>query len=146
MIHVRLQSETFDPATEARALLPEDHSAGALVTFSGLCRDEGGRLTALLIEHYAGMAEAEIRRIAGTACRRWPLLAVRVVHRYGRILPGEPIVFVGTVSMHRADAFAASEFLMDYLKSEAPFWKREEGADGAWVAARTEDQKALKRW
>lgn len=122
---------------------------GALVTFAGLCRDEAGGLAALEIEHYPGMAEAELARVAAAAEARWPLLALRVIHRYGRIAAGGRIVFVAAASTHRGDAFAATQFLMDYLKTDAPFWKREhhpDGTAGPWVAARDTDEAAAARW
>ena len=126
---------------------------GALVTFTGLCRDEGGALSALEIEHYPGMAEEEIGRVIAEACARWPLEAVLVIHRCGVIRPGEPIVLVATASLHRGEAFAAAEFLMDYLKTRAPFWKKQHGQGeqkgekaGAWVAAKAADDAAAEKW
>lgn len=122
---------------------------GALVTFAGLCRDEAGRLAALEIEHYPGMAEAELGRVAADAEARWPLLGLRVIHRYGRIGAGERIVFVAAASPHRAAAFAAVAFLMDHLKTRVPFWKREHRADGTtgpWVTAAATDEAAAARW
>jgi molybdopterin synthase catalytic subunit len=119
------------------------------VSFSGICRDREGaeNIAALTLEHYPGMAEAEIARHADTAMARWPLTGLTVIHRVGRIVPGENIVLVLTASMHRQAAFQAAEFLMDYLKANAPFWKREEGADGTgWVAARGSDESAAARW
>jgi molybdopterin synthase catalytic subunit len=146
---IRVQRGTFDAAAESAALATGRTDIGAIVTFTGLCRDEGGRLARLNLEHYPDMAEAEIGRVADEALRRWPLLGVTIVHRYGPIRPGEPIVLVVTASSHRVAAFEAAEFLMDYLKSSAPFWKKErlvEGADGGWVEAKGEDQDALVRW
>lgn len=122
---------------------------GALVTFAGLCRDEAGRLAALEIEHYPGMAEAELGRVAADAEARWPLLGLRVIHRCGRIGAGERIVFVAAAAAHRGDAFAAVAFLMDHLKTRAPFWKREHRADGTtgpWVKAAATDEAAAARW
>jgi molybdopterin synthase catalytic subunit len=120
---------------------------GALVTFVGLCRDEDGALEALELEHYPGMAEAELERIAAEAERRWPLKGLAIIHRYGRIAPGAQIVMVAAASGHRRAAFEAAEFLMDYLKNSAPFWKKEHRADGtAWVAAKASDDEALSRW
>ena len=122
---------------------------GAVVAFTGYCRDEGGTLAALELEHYPGMAEAEIGRIAGEAAERWPLLGLTAIHRYGRIAPGEPIVLVLAASAHRQAAFEAASFLMDYLKTRAPFWKKEHRADGTegdWVAAKDEDDDAAARW
>jgi molybdopterin synthase catalytic subunit len=126
---------------------------GAVVTFTGLCRaDENGKpIAALTLEHYPGMAEAEIARHVEEANARWPLLGVTVVHRYGRIEPGESIVMVATVSSHREAAFAAASFLMDYLKTRAPFWKQVESVAGAtsnttWVEAKATDDTAAERW
>lgn len=146
---IRVQRESFDAAAEAAALTQGRADVGALVTFTGLCRDEGGRLAALELEHYPGMAEEEIARVAQEAARRWPIYAATAIHRTGKIAPGEPIVFVATTSAHRAAAFAAAEFLMDFLKTRAPFWKKEHGRDGAqgdWVSAKDEDDAALERW
>jgi len=146
---VRVQAEPFDAAAEAAALTQGRTDIGAVVTFAGLCRDEGGRLAALELEHYPGMADAEIARIARQAGRRWPLSGLRVVHRHGRITPGEPIVLVVAASIHRQAAFEAASFLMDYLKTRAPFWKKEwgtDGSEGAWVAAKDADDAAAERW
>jgi molybdopterin synthase catalytic subunit len=146
---IRVQSEPFDTATEIAALATGRTDIGAVVTFTGLCRDEGGRLARLDLEHYHGMAEAEVGRVADEALQRWPLLGLTIIHRYGPIRPGEPIVLVVTASSHRTAAFDAAEFLMDYLKSAAPFWKKEvlaEGSEAGWVDARHEDQQALARW
>lgn len=144
---VRVQKEIFDAAAEAAALTAGRKDIGALVTFTGLCRDEGGTLTALEIEHYPGMAEEEIGRVVEEAERRWPLEAVLAIHRCGLIRPGEPIVLVATASAHRGEAFAAAEFLMDYLKTRAPFWKKQHGAqEGDWVAAKAEDDAAAEKW
>jgi molybdopterin synthase catalytic subunit len=122
---------------------------GAIVTFTGLCRSEDDHLAALEIEHYPGMAEAEVTRIVGQATQRWPLLGVTVIHRYGKIQAGENIVLVIAASNHRQAAFAAAEFLMDWLKSFAPFWKREHHADGTvgeWVEAKASDELAVRSW
>ena len=146
---VRVQREPFDACAETAALTVGRADIGALVTFTGLCRDEGGRLAALELEHYPGMAEEEIARVAQDAARRWPIFAATAIHRTGKIAPGEPIVFVATTSAHRAAAFAAAEFLMDFLKTRAPFWKKEHALDGSagdWVAAKDEDDAALERW
>ncbi|HEX2137633.1 MAG TPA: molybdenum cofactor biosynthesis protein MoaE [Microvirga sp.] len=145
---VRIQSEDFDVAAEVAALA-QGRDVGAVVTFTGLCRDEGGRLAALELEHYPGMAEAEIARVVAEARGRWPVSGVTVIHRFGRILPGQRIVLVVAASRHRRAAFAAAEFLMDYLKTRAPFWKREhlsDGSVGAWVEAKQEDDAAAGRW
>jgi molybdopterin synthase catalytic subunit len=146
---VVVQREPFDAAAEAAALSAGRTDVGAVVTFSGLCRDEGGTLAALELEHYPGMAEEEIARVAAEAAARWPLMGLTAIHRYGKIAPGEPIVLVVTASAHRAAAFAAAEFLMDYLKTRAPFWKKEhrkDGTSGDWVAAKAEDDAAAGRW
>ena len=146
---VRLQREPFDAAAEAARLTYGRTDIGAVVTFTGLCRaDENGEpIAALTLEHYPEMAEAEIARHVEEAQRRWPLLGVTVVHRFGRMTPGEPIVLVVTTSSHRQAAFAAAEFLMDYLKTRAPFWKRIEKPSGAdWVEAKATDDAAAARW
>ncbi len=148
-ISVAVTDAPVDMAAEIAALGEGRADIGAVATFTGLCRDEGGTLNALRIEHYPGMAEAQIVKVAQDAAARWPLLAVRIVHRHGTIRPGETIVFVGTASAHRRAAFAAADFLMDYLKSRAPFWKKEIAADGTerdWVAAKADDEDALGRW
>ena len=146
---VRIQREPFDAAAEAAKLTRGRTDVGALVTFTGVCRgDESGEpITALTLEYYPGMAEAEIERHVAQAAERWPLLGVTVIHRHGRIQPGEDIMMVATASSHRAAAFAAAEFLMDYLKTRAPFWKQVEKADGKiWVDAKTTDDAAAARW
>ena len=148
-VTVRVQSADFDAAAEVAALTRGRTDIGAVVTFSGLCRGEAGTLAALELEHYPGMAEAEIARVAEAAAARWPLQGVTAIHRFGRIAPGEAIVLVVTASAHRAPAFAAAEFLMDYLKTQAPFWKKEHRADGTsggWVEAREADDEARDRW
>jgi molybdopterin synthase catalytic subunit len=145
---VRITTQPIDPAAEA-AELARLQNAGALVTFSGICRGEedGAPISALFLEHYPGMAEAEIERHIAEAKSRWPILGARVVHRTGRIEPGETIVFVATVSSHRQAAFAAAEFLMDYLKTRAPFWKKVEGkGSGHWIEAQDKDSAAAARW
>jgi len=146
---IRLQREAFDVAAEAAALSRGRSDIGAVVTFTGLCRAEenGVAITALTLDHYPGMAEAEIARHVDEAQARWPLLGVTVVHRYGRIQPGEVIVLVATASSHRQAAFAAAEFLMDYLKTRAPFWKQVETVTGtSWVNANAADDAAAARW
>lgn len=152
-VTIRLQREAFDAASEAAALTRDRTDVGAVVTFTGVCRaDENGQpIAALHLEHYPDMAEAEIGRHVEAARQRWPLLAVTVVHRYGRIVPGEAIVLVVTASSHRQAAFAAAEFLMDYLKTRAPFWKQVEksggkSADKIWVEAKASDDTAAERW
>jgi molybdopterin synthase catalytic subunit len=146
---IRLQREPFDSAAEVAKLTDGRTGIGAVVTFTGVCRaDENGRpIAALTLEHYPGMAEAEIARHVEEAHARWPLLGITVIHRHGRIIPGEVIVLVVTVSSHREAAFAAASFLMDYLKTRAPFWKRVETADGtSWVDAKAADDAAAERW
>src|SRR3954466_7070963 len=146
---IRIQREDFSAANEIAALRRGRADVGAVVTFTGLCRDEGGRLGALELEHYPGMAEAEIGRVAEEALSRWPLQGLTVIHRFGKLAPGDNIVLVVTASSHRHDAFEAAAFLMDFLKTRAPFWKREHLADGtagAWVEAKGEDDRAAERW
>lgn len=146
---VRIQREPFDAAAEAKKLTAGRDDAGAVVTFTGICRGAEGAepIAALTLEHYPGMAEAEIERHVEEAVSRWPLIGVTVVHRYGRIVPGEDIVMVVTVSSHREAAFAAAEFLMDYLKTRAPFWKQVEKVGGkTWVDAKATDDAAAERW
>ena len=148
-VSVRIQAEPFDTGAEVARLAEGRTDVGAVVTFTGLCRAEGGRLAALELEHYPGMAEEEIGRVAQEAAARWPLQGVVAIHRHGRIAPGEPIVLVVTASAHRAAAFEAAEFLMDYLKTRAPFWKKEHHVDGTagdWVEAKDADDKAMERW
>jgi len=146
---IRIQAEGFDAAEETLALTRGRADMGAVVAFTGFCRDEGGRLAALELEHYPGMAEAEIARIAQEAERRWPLLGLTVIHRVGKIQPGDGIVLVLAASAHRRAAFEAAEYLMDYLKTRAPFWKREhlkDGTTGGWVEAKSQDDEATERW
>jgi molybdopterin synthase catalytic subunit len=146
---VRLQSEPFDASAEAKKLSRGRTDVGALVTFTGICRgDEAGEpIAALTLEHYPGMAEAEIERHVAEAAARWPLMGVTVIHRYGRIQPGEDIMMVATASSHREAAFAAAEFLMDFLKTRAPFWKQVEKTGGkTWVDAKQSDDAAAGRW
>ena len=147
-ITIRVQSADFNTAAEIASLSRLGADIGAVVTFTGLCRDEDGRLAALELEHYPGMAEAEIGRIAEEAAGRWPVEAITVIHRHGRLRPGDAIVLVVTASSHREAAFAAANFLMDYLKTRAPFWKKEHlaGTDGGWVAAKAGDDSAADRW
>ena len=146
---IRIQREDFDVAAEIAGLTKGRADIGAVVTFSGLCRDEQGTLSALELEHYPGMAEAEIGRIAAQAVERWPLQGLTVIHRHGKIRPGENIVLVVAASSHRQAAFEAANFLMDYLKSRAPFWKKEhlaDGSEGGWVEAKEADDHAADRW
>ena len=144
---IRVQDVAFDGGAELNVFTARASGAGAVVSFSGLVRDVTGGLRAMIIEHYPGMTEKALAEIAQQAVTRWALADVLVIHRFGRLAVGEPIMMVATAAPHRADAFAAAEFLMDYLKSRAPFWKKEETADGAdWVAAKDADEDALKRW
>ncbi|WP_149141946.1 molybdenum cofactor biosynthesis protein MoaE [Gemmobacter caeruleus] len=144
---VRVQSAPFDAGAEQAQFAAGLRQAGAVVTFTGLVRDNGGTLAAMEIEHYPGMTERAIAAMVEQAQARFGLEAALVIHRHGRLLPQEAIMMVATAAPHRADAFAAAEFLMDYLKSRAPFWKKEIGAGGAvWVAAKDADEDALRRW
>jgi molybdopterin synthase catalytic subunit len=144
---VRVQSEPFDMGAEVDAFTASVPGAGAVVTFSGLVRDEGGTLSAMEIEHYPGMTGRALENIRAEAMERWSLTDAMIIHRHGPMKPGDQIMMVATAARHRTDAFAAAEFLMDYLKSRAPFWKKEFGADGeSWVAAKDEDEAALGRW
>jgi molybdopterin synthase catalytic subunit len=146
---IRLQPEDFDAAAEAAKLTAGRADIGAVVTFTGICRGRDGdeSIAAMTLEHYPGMAEAEIARHVEEAERRWVLKGATVIHRYGRLVPGDNIVLVVTAAAHRGDAFAAAEFLMDYLKTSAPFWKQEERADKrTWVDAKATDDAAAARW
>ena len=146
---VRVQSEDFSVEEEVRLLSKGRRGVGAVVAFAGLCRDEDGMLAALELEHYPGMAEAEITRIAQEAAARWPITGVTAIHRVGKIKPGENIVLVITASPHRQAAFEAASFLMDFLKTDAPFWKKEHRTDGSadeWVSAKETDGAAKARW
>jgi len=146
---VRLQREPFDAAAVTAELTRGRTDVGAVVTFAGICRgdDRGEPISALTLEYYPGMAETEIERHVKEAATRWPLLGVTIVHRHGRIVPGEDIVLVVTASSHREAAFAAAEFLMDYLKTRAPFWKQVETTSGkTWVDATAADDVAAARW
>ncbi|RGP38134.1 molybdenum cofactor biosynthesis protein MoaE [Pseudotabrizicola alkalilacus] len=146
-MRVSVQSAPFDLGAESVAFAAGAAGAGAVVTFTGIVRDNGGTLAAMEIEHYPGMTDRAIAAMMDQARARWSLTDALVIHRYGRLAGGEMIMMVATASPHRADAFAAAEFLMDYLKSRAPFWKKELGPDGAvWVAAKDEDEAALRRW
>jgi molybdopterin synthase catalytic subunit len=146
---VRVQAEDFDLSAETARLADGRRDVGAIVTFTGLCRDEGGRLTALELEHYPGMAEAEITRICRIAIDRWPVTGLTAIHRFGKIPPGGNIVLVLAASAHRQAAFDAANFVMDYLKTSAPFWKKEhftDGSEGGWVSAKDADDAAFRRW
>ncbi|MBP2547355.1 molybdopterin synthase catalytic subunit [Neorhizobium galegae] len=147
IIHV--QREDFDLQTEIDRLTAGRMDIGAVVTFSGLCRDEGGSLDALELEHYPGMAEAEMRRIGALAIERFSLMGMTAIHRYGKILPGENIVLVIACAPHRQAAFDGANFVMDFLKTAAPFWKKEHLADGTaggWVSAKDADDAARDKW
>jgi molybdopterin synthase catalytic subunit len=148
-VTIRIQQTDFDIGHEIAALTKGRTDIGAVVTFSGICRgsENGEAIAALTLEHYPGMAEAEIQRHADEAMTRWPLTGLTVIHRVGRITPGENIVVVLAASQHRQAAFQAAEFLMDYLKANAPFWKREESPKGTnWIEARGHDETAAARW
>ena len=141
---ISIQESDFNLASEIAALNAD--GTGAIATFTGLVRPDDN-LTSLTLEHYPQMTEREIARIADDAQTRWPLLAVTIVHRIGRLTPGDNIVFVGVAAAHRSAAFAACEFLMDYLKTNAPFWKQEErGGASSWVEAKSSDDRAAERW
>jgi molybdopterin synthase catalytic subunit len=146
---IRIQQADFDVGHEIAALTKGRIDIGAVVSFSGICRgsENGEPIAALTLEHYPGMAEAEIKRHADEAISRWPLSGLTVIHRVGRIVPGENIVLVLAASAHRQAAFEAAEFLMDYLKANAPFWKREESTAGmSWIEAHDHDDAAAARW
>ncbi|MEQ8902560.1 MAG: molybdenum cofactor biosynthesis protein MoaE [Roseovarius sp.] len=144
---IRVQEAPFDLGAEANAFAARQTGMGAVVTFTGIVRDLGGDLDAMEIEHYPGMTEKALRAIADEAASRWQIGDALILHRHGRLAPDEMIMMVATASRHRTDAFQAAEFLMDFLKSRAPFWKKEVTDAGAdWVAARDEDEDALSRW
>lgn len=149
MAKILIQTQDFDAAYEAGLISQNRHDIGALVSFVGLCRDESATLSALELEHYPGMAEDEISRIASEAEVRWEIKGLTVIHRIGKIKPGEQIVLVIAASSHRADAFKAADFIMDFLKSRAPLWKKQhltDGTSGEWVDAKDSDETSLKRW
>lgn len=145
---IRVQDTPFDFGAEAQAFSDAQDGAGAIVTFTGLVRDlPGAPLEVMEIEHYPGMTEKALEKIAQDACARWELSGCLIIHRYGKMRPGDQIMMVATGSKHRKDAFEAAEFLMDFLKSRAPFWKREVTAENtAWVDSKTADEDALSRW
>jgi molybdopterin synthase catalytic subunit len=148
-VTIRIQEDDFDIAREIALLTKSRTDIGAVVSFSGICRadEDSSKIAALSLEHYPGMAEEEIKRHADEATSRWPLNGVTVIHRVGRFMPGQNIVLVLTASQHRRAAFEAAEFLMDYLKTSAPFWKKEESAAGSdWVEAHVRDDEAAARW
>ena len=146
---IRVQPADFDLAAEVAALTAGRHDIGAVVTFTGLCRDEQGSLSALELEHYPGMAEAEMQRIGQIAIERFSLVGLTAIHRYGKILPGENIVLVIAAAPHRQAAFDGANLVMDFLKTSAPFWKKEHAKDGTardWVAAKDADDAARDKW
>ena len=148
MIEIRVQAARIDIGAESEAL-GRDGKAGAVVAFTGYCRDEDGRLEALELEHYPGMAERQIETICREATGRWELMELRAIHRFGKLSPGEEIVFVACASRHRGAAFEAAAFVMDFMKTRAPFWKRghlKDGTVGAWVEAKDTDDHAADRW
>ncbi len=146
-IVTRVQAEPFEPGAELTRFTEANLGAGAIVSFTGLVRDDSGQMLALEIEHYPGMTERAIAAMAQEAVTRWDLADCRVIHRYGRLATGAPIMMVATAARHRVAAFEAAQFLMDYLKSRAPFWKKELTAEGGtWVAAKADDEAALGRW
>ncbi|MDX2142106.1 MAG: molybdenum cofactor biosynthesis protein MoaE [Rhodospirillaceae bacterium] len=155
---IRIQRESFDAGAELTAFSANHRGAGAICSFVGQMRDfrgadraSGQAIDAMELEHYPGMAERQLAELAAEARRRWPITGLAIVHRHGRLAPGEPIVFVATAGAHRAEAFAACEFLMDWLKTQAPFWKKETGPQGAesgagWVTAEAADDARAARW
>ncbi len=148
-IKIAIQAQDFDLNEEIKLLTSDRHDVGAVVSFCGLCRDEAGTLSALELEHYPGMAERQIQEIAERAATRWPLTGITAIHRFGKILPGENIVLVITASKHRQAAFDSANYLMDFLKTSAPFWKKEHlknGGEGEWVSAKDGDDDALGKW
>jgi molybdopterin synthase catalytic subunit len=148
-MRIAVQPELFDLGAEVDAIRQRRTDVGAVASFVGLARDmnEGSGVTAMTLEHYPGMTEKALAALVDEACARWALLDVTVIHRVGRLLPGDPIVLVAVAASHRGEAFAACEFIMDYLKTRAPFWKKEETADGErWVDARASDDAAAARW
>jgi len=153
-VDIRVQREPFDPGAELTRFAARNAAAGAICSFTGQMRDfrgadraSGTPVAAMELDHYPGMAERQLQDLAADAKRRWPIDDLCVVHRFGVLKPGEPIVFVATASAHRGEAFAACEFLMDWLKTRAPFWKKESGPGGAtWVAAEAADDARAARW
>lgn len=147
---IKVQAEPFEAGTEIAALHAGNPAIGAVTSFTGYCRDEGGQLEALELEHFPGMAESQLTSIAEEAKERWPLQGITVIHRYGKLTPGEPIVLVVTASAHRRASFEAADFLMDFLKTKAPFWKKEHPAnpskEASWVEAKASDDDDADRW
>jgi molybdopterin synthase catalytic subunit len=147
-VKIAIQHEPFDTRTETELLTRQSGNVGALVSFSGICRADE-TLSALELEHYPGMAEAQIGRIVDEAFEKWPILGALVIHRIGKIPVGDEIVLVAVTSAHRHAAFDGANYIMDFLKSRAPFWKKEHlagGSEGAWVDAKESDEDALSRW
>jgi len=147
-VHISVQLEPFDQAAEEANIKALGGDIGAIVSFTGLVRSEGGALTALTLEHYPAMTKTELGRIVSIACERWDIAAVTVIHRFGRLVPGNPIVLVIAASNHRRAAFQAADFIMDYLKTDAPFWKKQEATSGEceWVQAKESDIADKARW
>ena len=149
-ISIKIQTELFDSASEAMALREQSSLTGALVEFTGLVRDisEGNQVSAMFLEHYPGMTEKTLQKIAQQAIERWNVFGVTIVHRVGRLGPSEPIVYVAIIGEHRKETFEACQFVMDFLKTDAPFWKKEwnEKDEAAWVAAKDSDDDAASRW
>lgn len=148
-IRVSIQAEDFDVSAELSELRKNSNSVGGIASFVGVMRDanEGDAVLSMTLEHYPGMTESSIRKIIEDACRRWPIHALTVIHRVGELRPGEQIVLVAVAAAHRGEAFSACEFVMDYLKTRAPFWKKEKLGDSErWVEARKSDEDAAKRW
>jgi len=146
---IRVQREDFDPGAELEGLTRGNHAVGGACVFVGLVRDIAGdeKISAMTLEHYPGMTEKELERIEAEANERWPLQSSLIIHRYGLLEPGDRIVFVGTTSAHRQAAFDACQFLIDWLKTKAPFWKLEETPQGGqWVSAKDSDDSAAERW
>ena len=151
---ISVQNEDFDPGEEYSKLRADAVDAGGIVSFTGLVREfydsnssEDEKVQSLFLEHYPGMTEKCLEQICDDARQRWPLLSVRVIHRVGELAPGDQIVFVGTASAHRQAAFDAARFIMDYLKSKAPFWKKQRSGDSSeWVESRDSDETALQEW
>lgn len=148
-VHVRVQRTDFDLGDEVDRFTKGTDDVGAVVTFTGLCRDEGGTLAALELEHYPGMADAELTKIGNVAIARFDLKGLTAIHRFGEIAVGENIVLVIAAASHRQQAFDGANFVMDYLKTSAPFWKKEHrtnGKIGDWIDAKDSDQNALEKW
>lgn len=150
VLHITVQAEPFDAGAEIAALHAGNPAIGAVTSFTGYCRDENGTLEAMELEHFPGMAEEALTAIAKQADERWPLMGITIIHRFGRLKPGDPIVLVATASAHRRASFEAADFLMDYLKSKAPFWKKEHPANpkdrARWVEAKASDDADAQRW